>query len=102
MANTTAIARLSSVTPESETHWREILAQVYRILGFPGADAWARTQDLEVSEIRKCHGIGSTRQPRLCPRCLARGARYHLIFVAGALGRAARKGAGARGTSSTR
>jgi len=84
MANTTAIARLSSVTPESETHWREILAQVYRILGFPGADAWARTQDLEVSEIRKCHGIGSTRQPRLCPRCLARGARYHLIFVAGA------------------
>ena len=72
------------VTPESETHWRELLAQVYRLLGFPGTAAWSRTQDHMVSEIRQGHAIGSSRAPHLCPRCLARGARYHLIFVAGA------------------
>jgi hypothetical protein len=83
MGNTTAFAKLADIMPESETHWREILAQTYRLRGFPGDESWARTQEIVVSEIRSGTVIGSSRTPRLCPRCLARGARYHLLYIAG-------------------
>jgi hypothetical protein len=83
MGDTTTYTDLSRIPPYSETHWREIAARAHRIRSEAGDEAVARTHENEISEIRNLACAGSSRAIRHCPRCLARGVRYILIFMGG-------------------
>lgn len=83
MSETTAFHRLAGQFPSSETQWREIASQAHRLRGEPGDEALAKTHEQQIQEIRKGLVTGTSRQLRLCPRCLERGVRYALLLVAG-------------------
>ena len=83
MGNTTALARLEALEPESETEWRVIQGEGYRLIGGPGCDSWGESNKFEANEIRKAQIPGSSRHPRNCPRCRERGENYMLIFMGG-------------------
>lgn len=80
---TTTFEKLEKIMPESETHWRAIAARAHRLVGHAGHEAHAKTHELSIHEIRHALLPGTSRQIRLCPRCLERGVRYMLIWVAG-------------------
>jgi hypothetical protein len=80
---TTTYTRLSRIVPESETHWREVAARAHRLRRIPGDLAAAQTHDNMIHEIRTGAALGSTREARLCPRCLERGQRYILLYMGG-------------------
>jgi len=80
---TTTFARLAEKLPQSETEWRGIAAEAHRSLGRAGDEAAAKTHELHIWEIRESLLPGSTREIRFCPRCLERGNKYILLFMAG-------------------
>lgn len=80
---TTTFTKLLRILPESETHWRSLQARAYRLRGIAGDDSWAGMNEFEVQEIREAKVPGSSREMRFCPRCLDRGSRYALLYVAG-------------------
>lgn len=81
---TTTLTRLEKVLPESETHWRSIASRAHRLRGATGDEAAARTHDLHIREIREARCSGSSRAIRFCPRCLANGNKYALLFIGAA------------------
>lgn len=81
--STTTLSKLSRIEPRSETHWREIAAKAHRLLNQAGDEAAAKTHELAIDDIRAGRMEGSSRELRLCPRCLERGMKYWLIWVAG-------------------
>lgn len=83
MSETTTFEQLGNIPPESETHWRAIAARAHRLIGKTGHEAAAKTHELHIHEIRSALLPGTSRQARFCPRCLLRGRRYILLWVAG-------------------
>lgn len=82
--STTTFERLAKELPQSETHWRDIAARAHRSRALPGDEAAAKTHELHIWEIRQTLLPGSSREPRYCPRCIARsGVKYMLIFMGG-------------------
>lgn len=81
--STTTFERLARILPESETEWRDVAAKVHRSMRRPGDEAAARTHELHIWEIRQGLLAGSSREMRFCPRCLARGTKYILLFIGG-------------------
>ena len=69
--------------PESETEWRAQAARAHRRRARPGDEAAARTHELMIDEIRHARQAGTSREMRLCPRCVARGVRYALLLIGG-------------------
>jgi hypothetical protein len=80
---TTTLTDLGRILPESETHWRSVARRAHEIRRRPGDLAAADTHATMIQEIRHGHAAGSSRAIRLCPRCLLRGFRYILLFMAG-------------------
>ena len=80
---TTTFEKLERIPPESETHWRAIAARAHRLIGRTGHEAAAKTHELHIHEIREALLPGTSRQIRFCPRCMGRGRRYALIWIAG-------------------
>jgi hypothetical protein len=80
---TTTITALAKLVPQSETHWRSIAARVHRLRKIPGDLAAAQTHDNIIHEIRTNAAAGSSREIRFCPRCLAKGNKYMLLFMGG-------------------
>ena len=64
MAKETALNRLRQIVPESETDWRMIQAEAYRIMGIPGSDSWSKSNDAIIQDIRGGHALGKTRMRR--------------------------------------
>jgi hypothetical protein len=83
MSDTTTITGLSRINPRSETHWRQIAARAHRLRSEAGDESAALTHEVFIREIRSAKAAGSSRKARCCPRCLKKGSRYLLIFVAG-------------------
>lgn len=82
--STTALERLRSELPRSETEWRGVAAEAHRARGYPGDEAAAKTHELAIWEIRQGLAPGSSMEPRFCPSCLERrGVRYQLLFIGG-------------------
>ena len=80
---TTTYSDLRKIKPRSETHWRAIAARAHRLNGWAGSEAAAKTHELFIVEIRHFDHPGSTRAPKNCPRCLARGRKYFLLLIGG-------------------
>lgn len=80
---TTTMTDLSRIMPQSETQWRAIAARAHQLRGVPGDQAAAQTHENMIHEIRTNAAAGSTRDPRFCPRCEARGRKYMLLFMGG-------------------
>jgi len=80
---TTTFERLANLLPKTETHWRAIASRAHRLRSYPGDEAAARTHELQIWEIRQGLLPGTSRQMRLCPRCLKRGVKYALLFIGG-------------------
>ncbi len=83
MPNTTAWRELAEQVPESETDWLELQANAHRLADIPGSDSWASTSEFHAEEIRQARHAGSSQEMRDCPRCLARGVRYALLYMGG-------------------
>jgi len=79
---TTTFARLAGIVPHSETQWREIAALAHRSRNRSGDEAAAKTHELHIWEIREGLLEGSTRGFRFCPKCLEKGRKYALLFIA--------------------
>lgn len=80
---TTTLDTLAKLLPQSETDWHRISARAHRLLNRTGSEAAARTHETLIWEIRNARNSGSSRQIRHCPRCLERGVKYILLFMAG-------------------
>lgn len=83
MAHTTTFRRMEEAVLKSETHWRSVAAWAHRVRGYPGDESAARTHENEIYSIRKCEVNGTSRVARNCPRCLARGQKYLLLYMGG-------------------
>lgn len=71
---------LLSARPESQTEWHDLAARAHRHRGVPGDDSAARTHEHMAADIRDGRIRGSSKEPRNCPRCLARGYKYMLLW----------------------
>lgn len=80
---TTTFARLDKIMPDTETEWRDIAAQAHRSRNLPGDEAAAKTHELHIWEIRNALIGGTSKEIRFCPKCLARGIKYMLLFMGG-------------------
>ena len=79
MSATEILRRLAALIPRSETQWRAIQAAAHRTFGQPGDEAWARTQEQAIRDIREGVIEGDSSILHLCPRCLERGVRVTLL-----------------------
>ncbi len=79
MSGTEILRRLAALIPRSETQWRAIQTAVHRALGNPGSEAWARTQEQAIRDIREGVIEGDSSIVQFCPRCLERKVRVTLL-----------------------
>lgn len=77
MGDTTQMLRAK---PESQTHWHAIAAAAHRRRGQAGDEASAKSHEQSILEIRLTREAGNSRKVRYCPKCLARGHRYVLLW----------------------
>jgi len=80
---TTTLDTLAERLPQSETDWHAIAARAHRLINRTGSEAAARTHETLIWEIRNARNAGTSREIRFCPRCLARGVKYMLLFMGG-------------------
>ncbi len=64
---------------ESETQLRKKQAEAHRRRGFPGDEAWAKTEEHLIQEIRARRVKGDSTMLRFCPRCLEKSVKLLLL-----------------------
>lgn len=79
MSATEVLRRLAALVPRSETQWRAIQSAVHRLFGKPGDEAWAKTQDQAIQDIRQGVIGGDSSVVIFCPKCLERKVRVSLL-----------------------
>jgi hypothetical protein len=79
MSATEILRRLAALVPRSETQWRAIQSAVHRLFGKPGDEAWAKTQEQAIRDIREGVIEGDSSIVHFCPRCLDRKVRVTLL-----------------------
>jgi hypothetical protein len=82
---TTIIRKLQGVKPKSETGMRRIQATAHRVRGFPGDEAWAKTHEHAIKDIRDGRIEGDSTLLTICPECKKKGRITIMIEIGGQL-----------------